>query len=245
MTDKERLKKVIFWLKSVGIANSQQDMAVMLGYNKSSLSQIVSGDKPISEKFIFKLSSLSEKINGNWIKTGEGEMLHSSVTNHTTHIKSNAKPKMIDELNVTIAPLISQYAQAGYLCGFADPEYLEKQPLYVATQKYSGGNYVAFEIRGDSMDNDRRNAICNGDVVLGRELNKDYWKSRLHMPKVFIIVHREEGILLKEIIAHDVESGIITCHSLNPDKVRYPDFTLHLKDVQQLFYMKELRRGEG
>lgn len=148
-----------------------------------------------------------------------------------------------DDLNVTFAPLIGQYAQAGYLAGFADPEYLEKQPVYVAKKKYSGGNYVAFEIRGDSMDNDRRNAICNGDVVLGRELIKDYWTSKLHIPRVFIIVHKEDGILIKEIIDHDVENGIITCHSYNTDKTRYPDFQVHLKDVRQLFYLKELSRG--
>jgi phage repressor protein C with HTH and peptisase S24 domain len=149
---------------------------------------------------------------------------------------------MINDLNVTFAPLIGQYAQAGYLTGFDNPNYLEKQPVYVAKRRYSGGTYVAFEIRGDSMDNDRRNAICDGDVVLGRELARSSWSVSLLVPKVYIIVHKEEGILVKEVVEHQVESGIITCRSYNPDKSRYPDFQLNLNDVQQLFCIKEISR---
>jgi hypothetical protein len=242
MNELDRVKLLIKHLIAYGFAENQKGVGVLLGYNtESSFSQIINGKVKTPKNFINKLKNIEPRLNINWLETGTGSMLLDSSTD--TDTKSNAKPIMISELNVTIAPLIGQYAQAGYLCGFADKEYLDKQPMYVATQKYSGGNYVAFEIRGDSMDNDRRNAICNGDVVLGRELYQHYWTAKLHIPKVFIIVHQTEGILLKEIIDHDVERGIITCHSYNPDKERYPDFELHLKDIQQLFYMKELRRG--
>jgi len=217
----------------------QSEICEILGISQPFLSAIEKGSRPLNDEKFNKLYSHYGNIILEYKQTERPIVVEAVLPED----RSNAKPKMISELEVTIAPLISQYAQAGYLCGFADKEYLDKQPMYVATQKYSGGNYVAFEIRGDSMDNDRRNAICNGDVVLGRELNKDYWKCKLHIPRVFVIVHREEGILLKEIIEHDVENGIITCHSYNPNKILYPDFQLHLKDVQQLFYMKELRRG--
>ena len=243
MTELERIKRVVKWLIGNNTASNQEGIGLLLGYkSKSSFSQILTGAVPIPKTFIKKLCDINSNINHDWIKTGAGTML----LDHTLkNDKSNAKPIMINDLNVTIAPLISQFAQAGYLCGFADVEYLEKQPLYVATQRYSGGNYVAFEIRGDSMFDNSFRSICNGDVVLGRELYKHYWTSKLHMPTVFVIVHRDEGILLKEIIDHDVDAGIITCHSYNPDKVKYPDFQLHLKDVQQLFYMKEFRRGNN
>ena len=253
MTLLERVTKVVEWLIFDGIVKNRRDLAEKLGYTESSLSQILNGKVKLSERFQKKLSIMDDRINAEWISIEKGDMIianhsvvneNSDTNSHTYKPKSNARPRVIDELNVTIAPLISQYAQAGYLTGYADPEYLEKQPLYVAAQKYSGGNYVAFEIRGDSMDNDRRNAICNGDVVLGRELHRDYWKCKLHVPKIFIIVHKEDGIILKEVVDHDIESGFITCHSFNPDKTRYPDFQLHLKDIQQLFYLKELRRGE-
>lgn len=144
-----------------------------------------------------------------------------------------------DPHNHTYAPLITQYAYGGYMSGFGDAGFMEAQPLYIASKKYSGGHYVAFEVRGDSMDDETRRSICSGDVVLGRELYKDYWKSKLHIPRVFIIVHKTEGICIKEVTAHDVEKGIITCHSFNPE---YDDFEVNLKDVMQLFYLKEIKR---
>lgn len=172
-------------------------------------------------------------INVNWLLTGEGEMLlEGNKTN-------GAIPISIDKDAMTTAPLISQYAHAGYMKGFADSEFLEAQPLYVAKRKYSGGRYVAFEVRGDSMDDNSKRAICHGDVVLGRELYQHYWTSKLHVPKVFVIVHKNDGICIKEIVDHDVSTGVITCHSLNPNN---EDFQVNLADVMQLFYIKEISR---
>ena len=123
--------------------------------------------------------------------------------------------------------------------GFADNEFMEAQPQYVAKRKYSGGVYVAFEVRGDSMDDESKKSICHGDVVLGRELYQHYWNTKLHIPKVFVIVHKYEGICIKEIIRHDVASGDITCHSFNQN---YEDFNVNLADVMKLFYIKEISR---
>lgn len=216
----------------------QSEICEILSISQPFLSSIEKGIRPLNEDKFRKLHNHYGDIILEYKQTQRPIIIESK------HIvdKSEARPIMINDLNVTFAPLIGQYAQAGYLTGFDDPKYLEKQPVYVAKRRYSGGSYIAFEIRGDSMDNDRRNAICDGDVALGWELKREFWTSHLITPKVYIIVHREEGILVKEIVEHDAESGTITCHSFNPDKARYPDFQLNLKDVQQLFCIKEISR---
>ena len=97
--------------------------------------------------------------------------------------------------NTTFAPLISQYAYGGYMSGFADDSFMEAQPLYIASKKYSGGNYVAFEVRGDSMDDGTWRSIRSADVVLGREQdwawlktkNSNDWYSELC---IFEILHK-------------------------------------------------------
>ena len=172
-------------------------------------------------------------INLNWLMTGDGNMLLEG------NKVNGAIPKSVDKDSVTTAPLISQYAHAGYMKGYADEDYLEAQPMYVAKRKYSGGKYIAFEIRGDSMDDGSKRAICHGDVVLGRELYRHYWTSKLHVPMVFIIVHKQDGIVIKEVVDHNLETGIITCHSFNPEN---EDFNVNLNDVMQLFYIKEISR---
>lgn len=71
----KRLKKVINWLIYQEVAESETALAKMLGYQKSSFSQIVNGKVPLSEKFVKRLCSLDENINEVWILKGEGEML--------------------------------------------------------------------------------------------------------------------------------------------------------------------------
>ena len=96
------------------------------------------------------------------------------------------------------------------------------------------GKYRCFEVEGDSMDDDSRSAICDRDVVLGREIKRELWKSKLHIRDWnFIIVHTE-GISIKSIVEHDVEKGIIKCHSKNNF---YEDYYLNLDDVIELYNM--------
>jgi hypothetical protein len=139
---------------------------------------------------------------------------------------------------IMIVPLVTEYAYAGYLSGFRDPEYLEELPKHtIIVDKHHKGNYRAFEGVGDSMDDGTKESIPDGSIVTAREINQDYWKSRFHTHryKDYVIVTNDEGIIIKRIINHDVENGIITCHSLNPDKSYYPDFNINLRDVKQIF----------
>lgn len=213
-----------------------KEFAIKLGYNKpEKIYRLLreEGAKP-SFEIISDIINTFPSVNPTWLLTGQGKMFINPV-------KQDATVAIIEENSMVSAPLISQYAYAGYLRGFSDSEFLELQPLYVSRLTHKGGSFVAFEVRGDSMDDNTRRSICHGDIVLGRELPPSYWKSKLHIPKVFIIVHKEDGILIKEVIAHNVETGEITCHSWNPSP-EYEDFTINLKQVHQLFYIKEISR---
>jgi len=221
-------------MEKKGIKNPTE-LAKLLGYSSSEKVQRLIRDSEAKPSFqiIFDIITAFPDINPAWVVKGVGNIF-------LTNGKANgAIPKSVDKDSVTTAPLISQYAHAGYMKGYADEDYLEAQPMYVAKRKYSGGKYIAFEIRGDSMDDGSKRAICHGDVVLGRELYRHYWTSKLHVPMVFIIVHKQDGIVIKEVVDHNLETGIITCHSFNPE---YEDFNVNLDDVMQLFYIKEISR---
>jgi phage repressor protein C with HTH and peptisase S24 domain len=139
-------------------------------------------------------------------------------------------------------PVIPHKAFAGYLRGFQDPEYYEDlEHVSIEVFKQHRAHYLAFEVRGDSMTTLEpeffRKSIFDGVKVVGRELARHQWAYKLHTHSydAWIIVHKTEGILIKQIINHDVEKGIITIHSLNPDKDQYPDQDLSLDDVEQIF----------
>ena len=168
-------------------------------------------------------------LNQQWLLTGEGNMLKEN---------SNAKP-FTPHARAGI-PLVSQYAYAGYLGGYGDPEYVGTLPTIDFTpDREMTGNWLAFEVKGDSMDNGSKESYVEGEIVICREVEPEYWRdSRLFINKRdFVIVH-EEGILIKRITEHNLDTHTITIHSLNP---MYPDRTLNLEHVHQIFSIVESR----
>lgn len=220
-TVKERL---IRFIKYNGLSQKKFEESVGLsnGY-VNNISKGIGADK------LQKILYVYPALNQTWLLTGEGEMLRDS---------SNAAPRT-DMRHVGVR-LVSQYAYGGYLSGYADPEYIDTLPVIDFTpDREMTGNYLAFEVKGDSMDDGSKESYIEGEIVICREVEKDYWRdSRLYINKRdFVIVH-EDGILIKRIVAHDVDNHRITIHSLNP---LYPDRTIDLKEVKQIFSVVESR----
>lgn len=251
----KRFFEVLDFLKVSGYKLSKQSSLV----TQQKLTNARNGRNNISTDIVMELCRLYEHVNPDYILTGKGSMLttggnvskdftNTSSSRGATVITGNdavvnmgteAKPMKLE--HIVFAPLVSQYAYAGYLSGYADEEYIEGLPVVPFFADHEAkGNYVAFEVRGDSMDDGTDEGYMEGDRVLGREISPDLWvNSKLHIRKWdFVIVHTE-GILIKRIIAHDVEKHLITIHSLND---MYEDKVLDLKDVRKIFNVIELQR---
>lgn len=218
--DEEGLNKNSF-SKAIGISNNV------------TITRIINEKRSPSRSTCEKIVSAFPKYNLTWILTGEGNML--------TDITSLDEASPIDEPIILRVPLVSQYAQAGYLYGYADAAYMATLPTipYIVDHE-AQGHYVAFEVKGDSMNDGTEDAILEGDRLLCREIQPHLWvDSKLHIRKWdFVIVHTE-GILVKRIIDHNVENHTITIHSLNS---MYPDKVINLADVKQIFNVIELQR---
>lgn len=218
--DEEGLNKNSF-SKAIGISNNV------------TITRIINEKRSPSRSTCEKIVTAFPKYNLTWILTGEGNMLTDATS------LDEASP--IDEPIILRVPLVSQYAQAGYLCGYADAAYMATLPTipYIVDHE-AQGHYVAFEVKGDSMNDGTEEAILEGDRLLCREIMPHLWAdSKLHIRKWdFVIVHTE-GILVKRIIDHDVENHTITIHSLNS---MYPNKVINLADVKQIFNVIELQR---
>lgn len=175
------------------------------------------------------------QLNKTYLLTGEGSILKKPIQNEVTQLTIGG---------VMMVPLVNQYAHAGYMAGYADAVYVESLPKipWVVDHEYKG-KYISFEIRGDSMDDGLKHSYEQGDVVLCREIYPEYWKCKLHIRTwdAFVIVHKTDGIVVKQIINHDVENGIITCHSFNPI---YEDFQIDLREVAQLFNVVKQQKNK-
>lgn len=186
----------------------------------------------IREPKIELISKAFPELNTDWLVRGIGEMLNNA----------NPTPKYNEAIpiqqDVVYIPLVNQFAYAGYLDGYSDCTYLEQLPKIPFIVDHEGhGNYIAFEVKGDSMNNGTEESYLEGDRLYCREIQPHLWAtSKLHLRKWdFVIVH-EDGIVVKRIIDHDVENHTITIHSLND---MYPDRIIDLCDVRQIFNVIE------
>lgn len=135
--------------------------------------------------------------------------------------------------------LVPVYAQAGYLTGYQDREFLEELPRHsFTTNVLAKGKYRAFEISGESMYcKDVKESIPDRSVVVGRMVDRQYWTSKLHVHKWpnWIFVHKTDGIVVKQIANQDLQNGDVTLHSINPDKDKYPDYVVNLDNIVEIY----------
>lgn len=176
--------------------------------------------------------------------SGDTLLILLNLIDENTHdIAQTDEAKKVDfkELSVMYVPLVSKFAYAGYLGGFGDWEYVGDLPkIPFANGFRPKGNYLCFEVRGDSMTNDSRESIEEGDIILGREVGKQHWVNKLHINQWdFIIIHKEQGILLKRVAKHDTKTGNIVLQSLND---HFEDLIINLKDVAQIFNIVEITK---
>ena len=75
-----RVKYAISYLTLNGMTGSQRELSKVLGYNESCFSQMLNGKKPLSKKFVEKLTSEYEVLNKDWLLSGEGEMIKGKVS---------------------------------------------------------------------------------------------------------------------------------------------------------------------
>lgn len=74
----ERLKRVndvVGYLKREGIVDSQKDMAGKIGFSIGHVCCVLGGKYPLTVRFVNRVCRLDERLNAEWVFTGEGEMV--------------------------------------------------------------------------------------------------------------------------------------------------------------------------
>jgi transcriptional regulator with XRE-family HTH domain len=120
-------------------------------------------------------------------------------------------------------PFVPVKAAAGYLAGYADPEFVDELNTFTLPM-LSGGNYRAFEIIGDSML-----PTPSGSVIVGEKVESvDEVKNNT----ACIVVSRNEGIVYKRIQKNGRAKNKLTLASDNPV---YHPYTVNTEDVLEMW----------
>jgi len=234
-----RIERIKALIKYFGLNTTT--FAKKIGFNQSNLSKILRGERDVPANLTDKILD-NFKVERTWLLTGEGEMLSSDVT--------PMEPATIEDYTTTKSGLRYYKRGDGKLLmeipvvpiealGSPDDEWQEivrdedGEKVTIEVNEVHHGNYVAFRVNGDSMDNGMRSSFGRGDIVCVRELSRDKWLPKLHYKQwPYWVVCFGNNIRLKQIIAHD--GPTITLHSLNPSP-EYTDFQLNLDDISRLF----------
>lgn len=120
-------------------------------------------------------------------------------------------------------PFVPVKAAAGYLAGYADPEFIDELNTFTLPM-LSGGEYRAFEIVGDSML-----PTPTGSVIVGEKVENI---TDVKNNATYIVVSRNEGIVYKRIIKTNKIKNKFTLVSDNPV---YQPYTMNAEDVLELW----------
>jgi len=120
-------------------------------------------------------------------------------------------------------PFVPVKAAAGYLAGYADPEFVDELNTFTLPM-LSGGNYRAFEIVGDSML-----PTPSGSVIVGEKIDN---LEDVKNGNAYIVISRHEGIVYKRIQKNGRSKSKITLVSDNPI---YHPYTVNTDDVLEMW----------
>ncbi len=114
-------------------------------------------------------------------------------------------------------------AAAGYLAGYADPEFIDELNTFTLPM-LGPGQYRAFEIIGDSML-----PTPSGSVIVGERIeNLDEVKQN----NTYIVISKKEGIVYKRIMKSNRAKNKITLVSDNP---QYDPYQVNTQDVLEIW----------
>lgn len=107
----------------------------------------------------------------------------------------------------TVIQFVPVKAAAGYLAGYADPEFIDELNTFTLPM-LAPGQYRAFEILGDSML-----PTPSGSIIVGEKIeNFDSLKTS----NTYIVVSRQQGIVYKRIMKNPRSKTKLTLVSDNP-----------------------------
>lgn len=169
-----------------------------------------------------------------WVITGEGKTVkeQSKPITNTNGNKFTELPDGTYDIEVKELPFMAYASFSESLeSGMA---YEDFNTAMFNVDRVGKGHYMAFTVKGESMNGGKIYDTPDGAKVLGREVGKHLWKSGFHQNDYGFIILCTENIFHKDIVGFDSETGVITCHSRNSSP-EYSDFELNLNDCYQIF----------
>jgi transcriptional regulator with XRE-family HTH domain len=158
---------------------------------------------------------INETINEKWTPKPKGDSSNLRILSISVDKEDNE--------NIEMVPL---KASAGYMNGYADPEYVSQLPkLYLPMFKQ--GTYRGFEIKGDSML-----PLVSGTTIIGEYVEN--WGD-VKPAETYVIISKNDGVVYKRIGNKFKDSKKLKLVSDNPV---YEPYEINGEDILEIWKAK-------
>ncbi|RFZ84577.1 LexA family transcriptional regulator [Mucilaginibacter terrenus] len=158
---------------------------------------------------------INETIDEKWAPKPKGNPANLRVLSISVDKEDNE--------NIEMVPM---KASAGYLNGYADPEYVAALPKFYLPM-FKNGTFRAFEIKGDSML-----PLPSGSVIIAEYLEN--WAD-VKAGETYIVVSKTEGIVYKRAGNKFKENKKLKLISDNPV---YDPYEISGEDILEIWKAK-------
>ncbi len=158
---------------------------------------------------------INETINEKWAPKPKGDPANLRILSISVDKEDNE--------NIELVPL---KASAGYLNGYADPEYVAALPKFYLPM-FKQGTYRAFEIKGDSML-----PLASGTIIIAEYLEN--WGD-IKSGETYVVVSKTEGVVYKRMGNRFKEQKKLKLVSDNPV---YEPYEISGEDILEIWKAK-------
>ncbi|MGM0667465.1 MAG: XRE family transcriptional regulator [Bacteroidota bacterium] len=210
---------------------TQDDVASALGLKRSTLSGY---ENNVAEPGIDVLVAFSKYfeiavdtlLKMDLSKLSESQLgeLERGFDAYLSGSKLRVLATTVDEGNRDNIELVPEKAKAGYMTGYADPEFISELPVFKLPFLLSNRKYRTFQLKGDSML-----PIPDGSWVTG-EYVQDWFE--IKDGKAYIIFTIDDGIMFKIVENRIKNEGKLILYSLNPV---YEPYKVRISEVREIW----------
>jgi len=158
---------------------------------------------------------INEAIDDKWAPKPKGNPANLRVLSISVDKDDNE--------NIELVPM---KASAGYMNGYADPEYVSKLPKFNLPM-FTGGTFRAFEIKGDSML-----PLPSGSIIIGEYVEN--WAD-VKPAETYVVVSKNDGVVYKRIGNKFKDQKKLKLMSDNPV---YDPYEVSGEDILELWKAK-------
>ena len=130
-------------------------------------------------------------------------------------------PIQIDTNGENIIEIVTEKAKAGYLSGFADPEYIESLQQ-ISLPFLGSGKHRGFPVEGDSMPPHEA-----GSIIVGRYIEK---LGEVIDGRTYILITKNHGMVYKRLNKNNKNALVLAS-----DNSYYPNFEVKFSEILEIW----------